>query len=412
MKYIILQGDGMPDYPVEELEGRTPLQAAATPNMDYIARKGLLGMVRVIPEGFPPGSDVGNLSILGYDPSRYYTGRAPLEAASMGVELGPEDIAFRCNLVTLQNSGGKSRMEDYSAGHISTGEAREIIEQINASLGSEQISFYPGVSYRHLMVWKQGSERVETTPPHDITGKEITPYLPQGDNGKILNELIQRSQLILKDSSTNQARIAAGKPPANSIWLWGQGRVPRLPTLRDRYGIEGAVISAVDLVRGIGIYAGLKVVNVPGATGYLDTNYSGKADYALRELKQRDFVYLHVEAPDEAAHSGKPGSKIKAIEDFDLKVVGKVLDGIREFADYKVMVTSDHPTPLSLRTHSREPVPFAILSSSDEARSELKAVARGFDESSAEDSGVFFARGGELMEKFIVSHSAKINPRL
>jgi 2,3-bisphosphoglycerate-independent phosphoglycerate mutase len=406
MKYIILQGDGMPDYPVEELGGKTPLEAAATPNMDYIARKGLLGMVRVIPEGFPPGSDVGNLSIMGYEPSRYYTGRAPLEAASMGVELGPEDVAYRCNLVTLQNSGGIMRMEDYSAGHISTEEAREIIAQINASLGSEQIRFYPGVSYRHLMVWGQGSERVKTTPPHDIMGKEITPYLPQGDGGEVLNGLIQRSQVILKDLSINRARIAAGKSPANSIWLWGQGRAPRLPTLRERYGIEGAVISAVDLVRGIGIYAGLKVVNVPGATGYLDTNYSGKAEYALRELKQGDFIYLHVEAPDEAGHSGEPGSKIKAIEDFDLRVVGKVLEGIRKFAEYKIMVISDHPTPLSLRTHSREPVPFAILSSSDEARGDKKDIAPGFDEGAAEGTGVFFDRGWELMEEFIVSRPA------
>lgn len=406
MKYIILQGDGMPDYPVEKLEGRTPLEAAATPNMDYIARKGLLGMVRVIPEGFPPGSDVGNLSILGYDPSRYYAGRAPLEAASMGVELGPEDVAFRCNLVTLQDSGGRVKMEDYSAGHISTEEAREIMAQINASLGSEQIRFYPGVSYRHLMVWRLGSERVKTTPPHDIMGKEISPYLPQGDDGEILNGLIQSSQLILKDFSTNRARIAADKPPANSIWLWGQGKALRLPTLRDRYGIEGAVISAVDLVRGLGIYAGLKVVNVPGATGYLDTNYSGKAEYALRELRQRDFIYLHVEAPDEAGHSGEPGIKIKALEDFDLKVVGKVLDGIRRFVEYKVMVISDHPTPLSLRTHSREPVPFAILSSNDEARSDKKVFARGFDERAAEGSGVFFTRGWELMEEFIVSRPA------
>lgn len=396
----------MPDYPVKELEGKTPLQAAATPNMDYIARKGLLGMVRVIPEGFPPGSDVGNLSILGYEPSRYYTGRAPLEAASMGVKLGPEDVAYRCNLVTLQNLGGIVRMEDYSAGHISTEEAREIIAQINVSLGSDQIKFYPGVSYRHLMVWREGSERVKTIPPHDIMGKEISPYLPQGDDGEILNELIQRSQLILKDFSTNRVRTAAGKSPANSIWLWGQGRAPKLPTLRERYGIEGAVISAVDLVRGLGIYAGLKVVSVPGATGYLDTNYSGKAEYALRELKQRDFIYLHVEAPDEAGHSGEPGSKIKAIEDFDLKVVGKVLEGIREFVEYKVMVISDHPTPLSLRTHSREPVPFAILSSDKEARGNKKVFASGFDEGSAEGSGVFFDRGWELMEKFIVGRQA------
>ncbi len=407
MKYIILQGDGMPDYPVKELKGRTPLQAAATPNMDYIARKGLLGMVRVIPEGFPPGSDVGNLSILGYEPSRYYTGRAPLEAASMGVELGPEDVAYRCNLVTLQNSGGIVRMEDYSAGHISTEEAREIIELINASLGSEQIRFYPGVSYRHLLIWREGSERVKTTPPHDIMGKEISPYLPQGDDGEILNGLIQRSQVILTDFSANRVRTASGKSPANSIWLWGQGRAPKLPTLRERFGVEGAVISAVDLVRGLGIYAGLKVVNVPGATGYLDTNYSGKAEYALRELERKDFMYLHVEAPDEAGHSGEPGSKIKAIEDFDLKVVGKVLEGIREFVEYKVMVISDHRTPLSLRTHSREPVPFAILSSNDEARSDKEVFTRGFDEGAAEGSGVFFDRGWELMEEFIVGRQAK-----
>lgn len=395
MKIVIIQGDGMPDHPVPEIGNRTPLEAARTPNMDEIAKRGVFGLVKTIPEGLPPGSDVGNLSVLGYDPTLYYTGRSPLEAASIGVDVRETDVTFRCNLVTLKESDGKTLMQDYSAGHISTEEAREIILDIRGELEREgEIDFYPGVSYRHLMVWHGGTDRMRTTPPHDISGKEVSPYLPSGEGADKLNRLIERSKGLLKNHPVNLRRMEQGKNPATSIWLWGQGRTPRMPRFKELYGIEGAVISAVDLVKGIGIYAGLRVLDVPGATGYLDTNYEGKVEYALRVLEEVDLVMIHIEATDETGHEGKADLKIRAIEDLDSRVIGPVLDGIKRFKDYKILILSDHPTPIGIKTHVNEPVPFAIFSSRDGS---IKDESRVFSEGSASQTGVFVDEGWRLM---------------
>jgi 2,3-bisphosphoglycerate-independent phosphoglycerate mutase len=314
MKYIILIGDGMADLPIEELQGKTPLEAAETPNMDLVARSGTLGLLRTVPRGYPPGSDVANLSILGYDPAKYYTGRAPLEAASMGVKLAPEDTAFRCNLVTLDWREGAPVMDDYSSGHISTEEARELIIALDKTLSEESVRFHPGKSYRHLMVMPDAPRELYLTPPHDITDKEIKPYLPAGEGAERLKKLIERSQEVLRDHPVNRARRDSGKKTADSIWLWGEGSAPRIPTFRDRFDIEGAIISAVDLMNGIGVYAGFEVIAVPGATGYLDTDYGAKAEYALKALKGKNLVCVHVEAPDEAGHQGSLEEKIRAIE--------------------------------------------------------------------------------------------------
>ena len=398
-KYIILIGDGMADYPIEKLGGKTPLEVADIPNMNLIAQKGKLGMVRTIPHGFPPGSDIANLSILGYDPERYYTGRAPLEAASMGLKLGPEDVAFRCNLVTLSVRNGRAYMDDYSAEHISTEEAKEIIHEIDQKLGTNNIKFYPGVSYRHLMVWKNGQEELSTTPPHDISGKTIDSYLPKGKGKKQILQLMNDSQTILENSHINKIRIKNYKKPANSIWLWGQGKKPDMPTLSERYRITGSVISAVDLIKGIGVCAGLEVIDVPGATGYLDTNYRGKANYALRALEKRDLVYVHVEAPDEASHSGDLKNKLKAIERFDKEVVGTVLDKINRFRDYRIMILPDHSTPLSVMSHTPDPVPFAIFSSDDKGTKPSKDM--GFNEKTARMNNLFIEDGYKLLPFFL-----------
>ncbi|HUL21664.1 MAG TPA: cofactor-independent phosphoglycerate mutase [Thermodesulfobacteriota bacterium] len=401
MKYVIIVGDGMADYPVETLGGRTPLMVARTPHMDWMAMQGEIGLVRTIPDGFNPGSEVANLSIFGYDPVRYYTGRGPLEAASLQVNLAAADIAFRCNLVALDFRGDEIVMEDFSAGHITNEEARRIIADLNKGMGTNEIQFYPGVSYRHLMVLKNGAtkfsslEKLELAPPHDITGKEISPFLPQ--MGEPVLALTGQSQRLLKDHPVNQARQAKGLLPANSIWLWGQGRSPRMVTLKDRFGMEGYVISAVHLIKGIGMLAGLEVLEVPGATGYFDTNYDGKAQYALRGLREKDFVYVHVEAPDEAGHMGDLRVKIDAIEAFDEKVVGGILKGMREFKRYKVLVLPDHPTPLSVRSHTADPVPYVIYSNEDGA---LSTCGKRFDEISAGQTGISIEKGFELIERF------------
>ncbi|MBI2487690.1 MAG: cofactor-independent phosphoglycerate mutase [Deltaproteobacteria bacterium] len=395
MKIVIIQGDGMPDHPIPELGNKTPLEAAKTPNMDELARRGLFGMVKTIPDGLPPGSDVGNLSVLGYNPKLYYSGRSPLEAASMGVNVEETDVTFRCNLVTLKDSDGKTVMEDYSAGHISTEEAREIILDIRKDLEKEgEINFYPGVSYRHLMVWHGGIDRMKTTPPHDISGKGILPYLPNGEGADKLKNLIETSKELLRNHPVNKKRLKQGKNPATSIWLWGQGRAPKMPKFRELYGIEGAIISAVDLVKGIGVYAGLQVIDVPGATGYLDTNYQGKVDYALRALDEVDLVMIHIEATDETGHEGKADLKIRAIEDLDSRVIRPVLEGIKRFDNYKILLLSDHPTPIELKTHINEPVPFAIFSSKDRSVKDSSSV---FSEKSASKTGLFVDEGWKLM---------------
>lgn len=397
MKYIILQGDGMADYPIESLGGKTPLEAARTPNMDWLARHGVYGLAHVIPKGFPPGSDVGNMSIMGYDPAIYHTGRSPLEAASMGVALGPRDIAFRCNLVTLAGNGDQSVMEDFTSGHISTEEAGQIIQDLASRLGGDGIEFFPGVSYRHLMVWRDGKEKMETTPPHDITDRKIETYLPRGDGAERLLELMRASQPILADHPVNIKRKARGQRQASTIWLWGQGRSPQLPPLTERFGIKGGVISAVDIIHGLGVYAGLERIEVPGITGFLDTNYVGKGEYGVRSLEKNDFVFIHVEAIDEAGHMGDVEKKIQALEDFDEKVVGTVLKGMAQRQDYRILLMPDHPTAIALKTHVAEPVPFALFSA-DAPRDNGDV---GYNEKDAAKTGVVARHAYRLMNALI-----------
>jgi 2,3-bisphosphoglycerate-independent phosphoglycerate mutase len=398
MKYIMLVGDGMGDYPIAELGGKTPLAAAHTPHMDWIADHGELGLSRTIPEGCETGSDTANLSLLGYDPTRTKTRRAPLEAASLGIDLSRTDVAFRCNLVTLATRDGVLTMDDYSAGHISTDEARAIVEDLDKALGNETFRFYPGVSYRHVMVWHEGMEEAATTPPHDITGEAVDPYLQRMASHGILLQVMDAASKILRDHPVNRKRVEQGLKPATHIWLWGQGHAPQIEAFEKKTGLRGAVISAVDLLKGIGVYAGLKVIRVPGATGYFDTDYEGKATYALSALEDTDFVYVHVEAPDEAGHAGLLDKKISSIEAFDAMVVGKVLEGIKRFPEHRVMVTTDHYTPISVRTHTTEPIPFAICGAGISAPSQGTG---GFNEPNAEARGLFEADGYKLIERLI-----------
>ncbi len=394
-KFIILIGDGMADWPIPSLGDKTPLDAANKPHMDFMASEGALGMVQVMPEGMYPGSDVSNLSIMGYDPREVYTGRSPLEAASMGVELGNTDVAVRCNVVSLKYHGAKSEMEDFSAGHISTGEASELLQALQEKVAGKGVRFYPGVSYRHLMVWPDGNDAVETTPPHDIHGKNITEHLPKGEGAELLLELMEISREVLPDHPVNRKRLEAGKLPGNSIWLWGQGKAPRMETIREKFGISGSVVAAVDLIRGIGVYAGLTVVNVPGATGYLDTNFRGKAEYALRELDSKDFVLIHVEAPDEAGHNGSAPDKVRAIERIDEEMVGPILARAQNEGDLAVLVLPDHPTPVAIRTHSHEPVPFIYYPAPPGLSS---FPGRRYTEADAKETGQFLDLGTRLIE--------------
>lgn len=364
MKYCVLLADGVSDHPCDELEGKTPLEVADIPWVHSIAKEGITGSLNTIPEGMPPGSDIGNLSVLGYDPKAFYTGRSPLEAAAMGVSLAPEDVAFRCNLVTLGFEGESLVMEDYSAGHISNDEAKKLITTLARELGNETFQFYPGVSYRHLLVWRGGVDTMELTPPHDISDQPVAPHMPRGQGSKTLVEVMNSAQMLLKAHPVNREREERGEKEANSIWLWGQGRAPRLKPFVELYGVEGAVISAVDLVKGLGLLAGLEFISVPGATGYLDTNYRGKAEYALRALKEKDFVYIHVEAFDEAGHLGDAGKKVKALEDFDRELVAPLLEGLRSMGKFRIVICPDHSTPVPVRTHVAEPVPYALWDSS------------------------------------------------
>ncbi|PLX85155.1 MAG: cofactor-independent phosphoglycerate mutase [Desulfuromonas sp.] len=400
MKYIVLLGDGMADEPIEELGGKTPLEAARIPRMDALARAGQFGLVETVPEGYHPGSDVANLSVFGYDPATCYSGRAPLEAASMGVELGPEDVAFRMNLVNLVAHYGRLYMGDFSAGHITTPEARELVEALEEEYGGGEFRFYPGVSYRHLMVWKGGKEKLTFSPPHDLSGQGVEDHMPKGDGADQLIHLMNASQLLLHNHPVNKKREAQGEATANSIWLWGHGRAPRMETMKEKFGITGgAVISAVDLIKGIGKYAGLDIIEVPGATGYLDTNYRGKAEYALDCLKDHDFVYVHVEAPDEAAHAGSVEEKIKAIEAFDELVVGTVVDGLGDLGDYRLAVLPDHPTPVKKMTHTTDPVPYILCGSGGEFPP--ASGVEGYSEKAALATGVKIDRGHELMERLV-----------
>lgn len=400
MKYLVIVGDGMADVPSPELDNKTPLQKAHTPFMDRLAREGQLGRVRTVPEGMHPGSDIANLSILGYDPRAYYSGRAPLEAASIGIALRPDDVAFRCNLVTLKYPVGKSGviMDDYSSGHITTEEATELIREVDRALGSEKIRFYPGISYRHLMVWSGGSIDIACVPPHDILGRDIAGYLPAGVGEQVIREIMQKSAGILSEHPVNLRRKQEGKNPGNSIWLWGQGRKPEMPTFYEKYAVTGALVSAVDLTKGLGIYAGFEILAVPGITGWLDTNYRGKAEASIDALKHLDFVYLHVEAPDEAGHSGSYVDKIRAIEDFDRLVVGTLMDAMLQFDEYRILLLPDHPTPVAMRTHTAEPVPFVLYDS----RVKRENTVVGYDESiTGRDDITVFEEGHHLMDYFI-----------
>ncbi|CAG0988161.1 2,3-bisphosphoglycerate-independent phosphoglycerate mutase [Methanosarcinales archaeon] len=395
MKYIVLVGDGMADYPIPELGGLTPLQAADTPNMDFIAKHGKCGLAKTVPDDKPPGSDVANLSIMGYDPDKYYSGRGPLEAASIGINLEKDDIAFRCNLITEKNG----LIADYSSGHISSEEAGILIKAVDKELG-KSCRFHAGVSYRHLLVMKR-AEFAQCTPPHDVVGQSVEDVLPRGEDSQYLISLIKASQPILENHEVNNKRKKAGKNIANLIWPWGQGKAPEMPLFKDMFGVSGSIISAVDLLKGIGKYAGLNVIDVPGATGYLDTDFSGKAQHALDSLKERDFVLVHVEAPDEAGHMGNIEAKIKAISDFDKKVVGGMLNELGGFGDYKILILPDHPTPISIKTHTREPVPFAIYSSVESA----DYVDR-YDEFAAKE-GIFGLVEGHRLMKLLIKESGK-----
>jgi 2,3-bisphosphoglycerate-independent phosphoglycerate mutase len=396
-KYVVLVGDGMADYPLDELGGKTPLQAAETPNMDRIAAC-RIGLVRTIPAGMEPGSDVANLSLLGYDPRVYQTRRAPFEAASMHVELKPDEVAYRMNLVTLDfNSDHKIIMVSHSSGDLPSEEARQIVGDLKQELRSPDILIYQGVGYRHLLVWQNGPEEALTIPPHDVLGQNMAPYLNEATDNQV-QRLIRSSWPILEQHPVNRRRRQKKGKEANSIWLWGQGRAPKLPRFVDKYGINGAVICAVDLLRGMGIYAGFEPIVVQGATGYLNTNYRGKAEAALQALTRMDFVFLHVEAPDEAGHAGNCKEKIEAIENFDRKVVGTVLEGLERFEDFRIMVVSDHLTPIVKRTHTGEPTPFAWASKRELGRAEAGVA---FSEDSARHSGLLIEMGHELMDQFV-----------
>ncbi len=393
-KYLILIGDGMADWPIASLGNRTPLEAADKPNMDFMASHGALGMVQVVPKEMYPGSDVSNLSIIGYDPREVYTGRSPLEAASMGISLGREDVAVRCNVVTLKNDGADSEMEDFSAGHISSAESAELLKDLQAKVEEKGVRFHPGVSYRNLMVWPNGFDAVETTPPHDIHGKKITEYLPRGEGAELLLDLMAASREVFEDHPVNRKRRAEGKAAGNSIWLWGQGKAPRIEPFAEKYGLTGSVVAAVDLIKGIGIYCGLEIVQVPGATGYVDTNYRGKAEHALRELEKKDFVLIHVEAPDEAGHNGSVPDKVRAIERIDKEMLSLLLARARDGGDLSLLLLPDHPTPVAIRTHAQEPVPFVIYPAPEGLSSH---PGKRYTEADARSTGQFVEIGTRLM---------------
>ena len=401
MKYIVILSDGMSDYPLEQLGGKTPMEAAAIPNMDKLCQNGETGLLQTVPESLPPGSDVANLAVFGYDPFVYYTGRSPLEAASMGVPLEDTDMTFRANLVTLSDEPNYTdkTMTDYSAGEILTEEARALIADVNEALKTADYQFHGGISYRHLMVWHNMSDEFQLTPPHDISDKKITEHLP---NCPTLLALMKKSYDFLKDHPINQARIANGKNPANSIWIWGNGKKPLLKPFAELYGKSGAVISAVDLIRGIGVCAGLKVIEVEGTCGTIDTNFDGEAQAAIDALLKDnlDFVYLHVEAPDEAGHQGKIEDKVRALELIDEKMVGPLTAALdKSGEDYRILICPDHATPLALKTHTRDAVPYVLYDS----RNTANGSGLTFSEANAKLSGNFIAEGYKIMEKLMDS---------
>lgn len=401
MKYLVMLCDGMADEPNEALGNSTPMEKANKPCMDSLAAKAEVGIVKTVAEGLKPGSDVANLSVLGYEPAVYYSGRSPLEAASIGIDLKDTDVTLRCNLVTLSDEEDyeKKTILDYCADDISSEEAKILIEYIQEKLGNDVFRFYPGVSYRHCLVWSNGNPHPGVlTPPHDITGKVITDYIPKGEAVDELYDLMKKSYDLLKDHPVNQARIARGKRPANSIWLWGEGTKPLLDNFSEKFGIKGSMISAVDLLKGIAICAGMNSVDVDGATGYLDTNFDGKCKAAIEEFKKgADLVYIHVEAPDECGHRGEIENKVKAIEMIDEHILGPVVEFLRGYDDFAVLVCPDHPTPLSIRTHTSTPVPYLIYDSKNEINSGVKV----FCEKEARETGNYIEKGFTMMNYFL-----------
>jgi len=393
MKYALILPDGAADEPVSSLDGRTPLAVARKPNMDWISMNGRQGTVRTVPEGYLPGSDVATLSVMGYDPKRYYTGRAPIEAAARHIHVGQNDLVYRCNLVTIVDG----RMEDFTAGHIRQQEAERLIGDLNEKLGSDRVQFHGGVGYRHLIVLKDSAAtKVECTPPHDIPGEPVGKYLPQGKDADEIRRLMMRSREILAAHDVNQVRRELGENPATSIWLWGQGPMPKLDRFKDRFGVRGVGIGAVDLFRGVAVCAGWALVDVPGATGFIDTNYAGKGRAAVATLDEYDLVAVHVEAPDEAGHMGDCAEKVKAIEQIDEHIVGPVLSKLRTFEAWRILIAPDHPTPVGHRTHTAEPPPFCM------AGTDVQGIYQeAYNERNAAESDLHVDPGHELMEYFL-----------
>lgn len=400
MKYVVVLYDGMADYPVPALGGKTPMMCAKKPNMDYLAQHSEVGLIKTVADGLKPGSDVANMSVMGFDPMKFYTGRSPLEAASIGIDMKPSDVSLRCNLVTLSEDGKpyeEKTIEDYCADDISTEEAEEIIKTIEEELGTDEFRFYSGVSYRHCLIWANGTTDLGTmTAPHDITGKVITDYLSTAENAKPLIEMMKKSYDILKNHPVNLARKAQGKRPANSIWLWGEGTRPAMQSFEEIFGIKGSVVSAVDLIKGIGGCAKMEVAEVEGATGYLDTNFEGKANAALDLLERNDLVYIHFEAPDECGHRNEPENKVKAIEMIDSRVLPILFDGLKKYDDYKIMILPDHPTPIVTRTHASDPVPYLIYHKNNE----ITGVDT-INEETAKATGNYIDFGPSIMPHFL-----------
>ena len=400
MKYLVVLYDGMADYPVPALDGKTPMELAKKPLLDKLARFGKVGTVKTVADGLKPGSDIANMSVLGYNPKECYTGRSPLEAVSIGVDMKDTDIIFRTNLVTLSDDENyeDKTMVDYSAGDISTAEAAEIIKSVQEYFGNEKFAFYSGVAYRHCLVWNNGTlDLGKMTPPHDISSKVIGEHLSKSENAKELIDMMKESYDFLMEHPVNKERMAKGERPANSIWLWGEGTKPSLSNFKEKYGVDGSIISAVDLLKGIAKCAGMGSPDVEGATGYIDTNFEGKADCAIEELKTKDFVYIHIEAPDECGHRNEPENKVKAIEMIDEKVLARVLPELDKYDDYKVMVLPDHPTPIVTMTHAGDAVPYLIYQKSKAADNGIES----FTENTAKDAGNYVEVGYTLMDSFI-----------
>ncbi len=393
-KYAIIIPDGAADEPIEQFGGKTALEAAEKPNMDKISSTGRLGIVRTVPEGMEPGSDVAQMSLLGYDPRRYYTGRAPIEAVARNIHLGPDDWVFRCNLVTIADG----KMADHSAGHISSEEGAKLIKDLNDQFGSDKIRFYPGISYRHLLVFKGMDFNVQTSPPHDHIGKPIEKILPRGRGSNVLTDLMARSQQLFANHDINKVRKDLSENPVSSIWLWGQGKRAQLDSFQKRFGIRGAAITAVDLLRGLAKLIGFDLIEVPGATGFVDTNYRGKGEAAIKALDKYDMVLVHIEAPDEAGHNGKAEMKKKAIEQIDKEIVGPVYDALRKYESWRILVMPDHPTPVRTGAHSPQPVPFAMAGTNIEG-----VMQATFSEANAAKSGLRIEDGCGLMEYFLKS---------